>query len=723
MPRRTQVFQQLPWTGGLNTTVDPGLLPPTDLVTAKNVVFALSGARIKRNAHNYFDVSPTTISATTHESATTNRKLMFVDADDVPVTINNATREYYTVGEYISVTSNEAAFNTVYGTASAKITAISNDTIEYALAGSASTPTTTSGLVITVAKLDPYIATEDFWYFDNSTNAKVQEQIVLQKNQDDDIIMYTHDSSASANRRQIVARSSQITTVTFDTATDVTAETDQIAQTAHGLVTGDRLIYNNGGGTTPAGLISTSTYYVIKISAGAIQLAATYLDARNGKAVDITAIGSGSAHTLTADTTDQTWTAVSGELRVTFLAINERLIIAFDQVGVVPRIYEPTLDSYRLLEGGAPDFFTMTTHFNRVFANDKLNPDRVHYSETGDPDVWGGISDSGAIDIFPGDGDAIGVSAIFPPFKGRLFITKKSKTYQLVGSSPEDFQPIIVSEGLGCEGPLSIAKVDLDDIVYVSDKGFHSLAATTSFGDFEGAFLSKKIQSIFDDDLNRTRLKYIKGVYIPTINSIAFSVARLTSDTVETALLLYNVELKEWYEWPDLVVNGMSVRRVGNTRKIVYVTSASRLVETQTVGFTDFGSTAIRYVIKSGTIYPAGNPKSYVGFKKITFYYKPVGRFSFTATLKIDNQEVQSLSFAQTSDGDSLGVDFILGQSTLGSNNVLAPFTRTIDGYGRGCTISIEQTGTDEQIEIYGFDIEYEDADIRQETNQTGDTN
>jgi hypothetical protein len=166
----------------------------------------------------------------------------------------------------------------------------------------------------------------------------------------------------------------------------------------------------------------------------------------------------------------------------------------------------------------------------------------------------------------------------------------------------------------------------------------------------------------------------------------------------------------------------MSVKLIGNLRKIVYATNNSRIVETQRAGFSDFGTDAIRYTIRTGTIYPTGNPKSYVGFKKITFYYKPKGRFSFTATIKIDNQANQSLSFSQTADGDSLGVDFILGESTLGANNVLAPYTQTIDGYGRGCTITIEQTGTEEQIEIYGFDIEYEQADIKQETTQTGDT-
>jgi hypothetical protein len=738
MPRRTQIFQQLPWSGGINRTVDSGLLPSTDLVAARNVVFALSGARIKRSAHDYFDAfNSTTLSTenasgvrpTGHSSSGTTRKLVFTDEDGNPVSVSNSTRAFFTVGEFIAVTSNEEDFNLVYATAGAKITAIStttgtNDTVEYELAASESTPATTGDLAIEVTRVDDFIATHDFWYFDAATNLKIQEQIAVQQTQANEILLYKHDASANANRLHIVPRSSQLATATFDGSSSGVVDTsdDEITITSHGWLTADRLIYDAGpGGADIGGLVSGTAYYVIVVDDNTIQLANSHINARDELAIDLTAVGvSGTAHTLTPDTADNDWSEVSGELRVTFLAFNERLIIAFDQPGVLPRIYDPALDSFRLVEGSAPDFFTMTTHFNRIFANDKDDPDRLHYSETGDSDVWNGWNDSGAVDIFPGDGDPVGITTIFPPFKGRLFVAKKSKTYQVVGSAPEDFQPMIISEGLGCEGPLSIAKLDLDDIVYASDKGFHSLAATSSYGDFEGTFLSKKIQPIYDDELNRNRLKYISGAYIPEINSIAFSVARNRGDTRETGFLLYNVELKEWYEWPDLDIKGISVRRVGNLRKVIYATSGSRLVETQRPGFSDFGITAIRYTAQSGTIYPSGNPKGYVGFKKITFYYKPRGRFSFTVTVKIDNQAAQFLSFSQTSEGDALGVDFILGESTLGANNVLAPYTQTIDGYGRGAVITIEQTGTEEQIEIYGFDIEYEDGDTRQETNETG---
>ena len=48
MPKRTVLFNQLPWNGGLNTSVDPGMIQPNQLIQADNIVFDTSGARKKR---------------------------------------------------------------------------------------------------------------------------------------------------------------------------------------------------------------------------------------------------------------------------------------------------------------------------------------------------------------------------------------------------------------------------------------------------------------------------------------------------------------------------------------------------------------------------------------------------------------------------------------------------------------------------------------------------
>jgi len=88
--------------------------------------------------------------------------------------------------------------------------------------------------------------------------------------------------------------------LTFDGATDVevVAASDAITITAHGLSTGNRVTYADGGGTQVVGIVDTTDYYVIKVDANTIKLASTAALAYAGTALPL-ADGVGAAHTLT----------------------------------------------------------------------------------------------------------------------------------------------------------------------------------------------------------------------------------------------------------------------------------------------------------------------------------------------------------------------------------------------------------------------------------------
>lgn len=81
-------------------------------------------------------------------------------------------------------------------------------------------------------------------------------------------------------------------------APNITA--NQIPVTAHGFVTGQKVVYTDGGGTAIIGLTTATNYYVIKVDANTVKLATTAVNAIAGTAIDITATGVGVAHTLTA---------------------------------------------------------------------------------------------------------------------------------------------------------------------------------------------------------------------------------------------------------------------------------------------------------------------------------------------------------------------------------------------------------------------------------------
>lgn len=79
--------------------------------------------------------------------------------------------------------------------------------------------------------------------------------------------------------------------------TDVNTGTDQITLTAHGLHTGQRIVFTSTD-TVPAGLSSGTERYAIRIDANTIEVATTYANAIAGTAIDITSVGVGT-HTMT----------------------------------------------------------------------------------------------------------------------------------------------------------------------------------------------------------------------------------------------------------------------------------------------------------------------------------------------------------------------------------------------------------------------------------------
>ncbi len=400
------------------------------------------------------------------------------------------------------------------------------------------------------------------------------------------------------------------------------------------------------------------------------------------------------------------------------IVFNERYIVAMSGIGNKPFYFRPEVDTVNFLdlEGNPPDCSILMDHLNRLFTDDKTNPDRLRYCATGDPTNWQGLSDSGAIDIYPGDGDVQGIVAIFPSFKDVLFIAKGNKLYQMAGYTPETFQVKIITSGLGANSHRSVALVDQDDILFMSKKGMHSLIASNIHGDFSGSFLSLKIQQAFNT-WPKNELAKSSAIYIPELNSIAFSVTE-ENFTEPNAIWFFNAILKEWYRWPNAAASELATMFDGNlNRRLIWGTADSRIVLTQNSEFTDrVKNSTINYQIGTGRIYPDGNPQTLKMFKKLSFFYRPKGRYSFTVTTKIDNNEIQANSFAQSITGDLLGVNFILGTSVLGSSAVFNPFTVPIDGIGRGITINIQNNNSDEQVEIYGFSIEWESADIAQET-------
>jgi len=88
-------------------------------------------------------------------------------------------------------------------------------------------------------------------------------------------------------------------TATFNGSSSsiVSVSADTINIPEHRFVTGQRVTYNDGGGTAITGL-SDGVYFIIKIDRNLIQLASSASNANNGTQIDLTGLGVGSSHTL-----------------------------------------------------------------------------------------------------------------------------------------------------------------------------------------------------------------------------------------------------------------------------------------------------------------------------------------------------------------------------------------------------------------------------------------
>lgn len=94
--------------------------------------------------------------------------------------------------------------------------------------------------------------------------------------------------------------------ITFNSASAVSIADSYINYVGHAFETGDQVLYNDGSGTAPGGLINDTVYYVIRIDANILRLATTRSNAENGVYVTLTSIGSGTTHKLSSSAIDIT---------------------------------------------------------------------------------------------------------------------------------------------------------------------------------------------------------------------------------------------------------------------------------------------------------------------------------------------------------------------------------------------------------------------------------
>lgn len=231
-----------------------------------------------------------------------------------------------------------------------------------------------------------------------------------------------------------------------------------------------------------------------------------------------------------------------------FTVFKDYVIISNDSHVDVPVKYDQTTLSS--LGGSPPTFAFAVPHKNRLWAaGNAALPSRLYYSASLDIEDWTTGGNAGSIDVDPDDGDRItGIAS----HKNELIVFKgpnKLSIHRITGSTPSDFARTTFVNGVGSINHNAIFRVN-DDLVFLSPRGVHSLAATAAFGSYIEAFLSHPILSFYQDGLNHSVLYKSWGVNYQARGQAVFTVPA-AGGGVKNLYLVYDYRFQpgRWSRW------------------------------------------------------------------------------------------------------------------------------------------------------------------------------
>lgn len=401
--------------------------------------------------------------------------------------------------------------------------------------------------------------------------------------------------------------------------------------------------------------------------------------------------------------------------RVTFDVFAGALVMAFENTQ--PHYW--TMDgNIQPLGGGAPVGSIYRTYLNSGWiAGVSGSPDVVYKSVDNNPLDWVNFS-ADSVEINTGDHDPEGITALFPPLFGDLYVAKRTSIYRIHPTDTDPFTGLIlfqvtpVISGIGCINHNTAISVN-NDVIFASDRGIHSLKVTQNYGDVDTTFLSKPIHRSYMDNVDFSKARNMWAAYSPSDNAYILCYTKRGKKFNQDAFV-YDITGGRWSEWNDIDCAAIANFIDSNSR--------SRLMfgnDDGSIGFMsddtrmDFDS-GVPLSFKTGVIYPFSDINRVVTFKSLTMHFVPKGNYDFVVTYRIDNGIEQVLNFNQDYvSGDSLDDDFVLDESLLDGDGSFTKIKKEIYGTGSGFSMTVTQTPgiEDQDVEIIGYSIEVEDAE------------
>jgi hypothetical protein len=188
-----------------------------------------------------------------------------------------------------------------------------------------------------------------------------------------------------------------------------------------------------------------------------------------------------------------------------------------------------------VLGGTPPNGSWGLTANNRFFiGNTAANPSRVAWSILGDPEDWSGTG-SGTQDVSKNDGDTLVGGAKLG--MDHLILFKENSIHDLIiKTSP--FPLFELRRGVGAVSKRAILPVD--NYIYF-------ITPEPRMKAFDGQNIIHFPDTIDDvwDGLNKSRLKYIQGLYMPRLRQIWWMCSNTTSST-HNLCLIWDLDRECW---------------------------------------------------------------------------------------------------------------------------------------------------------------------------------
>lgn len=352
-------------------------------------------------------------------------------------------------------------------------------------------------------------------------------------------------------------------------------------------------------------------------------------------------------------------------------------------------------------------FSGMAYHLRRGFAwASPANPSIINVTAASDiTDLTGG--DTTNLQVDEGDGDRVMWAG---GWRERLFVLKGPQygsVHQIAGATLATLSRTKVLTGAPCASMRGVI-VTPNDIFWPSRYGFHSLNATQKYGDTEETFISRPVQSLFNE-LNRSRFNQIVGFYHPNRNIIGWTVPE-GGQTQNTAVFVYNFILGRWAVWyMDDDVASCAVMLDPQTRQPrLYMGGYDGFVrEGDQTTLTDDDGQAYNATIRTPVhaSLPGKDVLTEASFESITTFFQPTGNYNATLTATIDGRD-QTATVNLAGGGAVLG-SFVLGTDKLGTAAKHQYVESPIEDRGRSIQLQWSQGGSSQDFRPLGYAVRY----------------